>query len=488
MTVAVGSIANGLVWTLVSRGGSQIVQLIFSIMLARLLLPADFGTMGMLLVFSGFAQLFVDTGLTSALIHREKVEPIDLATVFWLQAAIGALLTGLLFVLAAPIATFFHNPQLQMLSRAMSCVFLLQVIGQVPGAMLRRELRFRYLSLVSVSSALVSGSLSIGLAALGYGPWAILWQVLLSTAISSLLQAWGYSWRPALTFSRQSARELGGYGGYLLGHSTLNYWLRNGDNLLIGRYLGAADLGLYTRAYSLMLLPLNNISATFGQVLFPSLARMQADPERFRSVYLRALRLIAFASFPIMAGLALLSRQAILILYGSRWIGVVPIFAVLACVGMLQSIVFPVGWVYTSLGRTKDQFILSVFLAAAFVPAMWLGIIYGIFGVTIGYAIWTLLSAVANIYFAGRLTGITLAHTVNLLWKIIAATAIMAVAVFMVNRLIVDRVSLFASGALGAVLGASVYAGMCRLLGEDAFRDCVAMVGARSRQHRVMPA
>ncbi len=460
------SVRGGLLWSLSSRVGSQALQLAFSIALARILSPAEFGTIGMLLVFSGFAQLIADSGLTSALIHKQDLREVDQSTVFWLQMAAAVALTAIFFATGGALAEFFRDPQLKELSRAMSLVFTIQALGLVHGAMLRRQFRFRFLGFASIAASAVSGVIAVALAILGFGVWALLWQILSYTAVTTVLMWAGLRWMPKFRFSGEAASELGRYGLYLLGHTALNYWLRNGANLIVGRYLGSVDLGIYSRANSLMLLPINNISAVFGQVMFPALARTQDDKREFQALYIKALRLIAFASFPLMAEVGLLSREVVTILFGDRWLPMVPILQILSVVGMFQSIISPVGWIFSALGRTKDQFLLSIFLVVAFAVAMGIGIEGGLLGVTLAYAAWTLLSGLMNIFLSCRVLEMAVYRIFEAVAKITAATAFTAAVAFAVDSTLGAQTAMVAKVLMSTATGALAYLAACWVLRE----------------------
>jgi O-antigen/teichoic acid export membrane protein len=474
-----GNIRGGLLWTLMSRFGAQGLQLVFGIALARILGPREFGLVGMLLVFSGFAQLLSDTGLGTALIYKEDLDEDDKSTVFWIQIVASAALSAAFFLLSGFMATFFKAPELATIAKVVSPVFLLQALGQVQSSLLRRAFQFRLLSMATFVSTVLSGAVAITFAVLGLGVWALVSQMLALPAVMSAICWWGCEWKPKAVFSKRSARHLGSYGAYLLGHNCINYWLRNGDNLIIGRFLGTIDLGLYTRAYSLMLLPISNVSTVFGQVMFPALARAQGDPAQFARLYLRALRLIAFMTFPVMAGVALLSRQIVLILFGSKWGAMIPILQILSIVGLVQSIIFPVGWVYTALGKTKEQFFLSVFLIFAFILAMAIGIRGGVLGVTIWYAVWAALASALNLIVIDRFLTIEIQQTFIELARISLVTVMMSGAVWTMNEAVIGRLPLMASALLDAVVGAGVYLLGCIVVKEPVLQEALSFVRRR---------
>ncbi|MDE2181436.1 MAG: MOP flippase family protein [Alphaproteobacteria bacterium] len=470
-------VLRGLSWSFLSRFGSQVSQLVIGIILARMLSPNEFGIIGMLLVFTGFAQTFVDGGLGSALIYHRDIGEVHRSSVFWLQLGAGIILFWALFFAAPLVADFYAEPVLAPLSRLVAAVFILQALTLTQNALLSREFRFKTLGISSLAATLGSGVIAVVMAHLGLGVWALAWQPVLSAAIQALV-LWRLSpWRPHLTFDRKSAAELGRYGLYLAGHNTLNYWQRNGDNLLIGKILGAHPLGIYARAYSLMLLPLTNIGAVFGQVMFPALSQLQADIPRFRQHYLSATQAIAFFAFPLMAGVAILSRPLILLLLGPKWIEVVPVLQILSLVGLFQSIIFPVGWVYTALGRTRDQFHLSLFLCFAFAATMVAGIRFGLLGVTYAYATWSALSGYLNLRLVSRYMESSIVTILLSVASLAGLSALMAVALWGFDHLVAWNWPLIVRLLVDGIVGVGFYGAACTATDNETFASICRIAG-----------
>jgi len=469
------NVLRGLSWSFASRLGSQFFQLAFSIALARLLSPREFGLIGMLLVFTGFAQALADGGLCSALIYRQDVSEVHRSTAFWIQTGAGALLSVLFFLSAPFIAAFYNAPALDPLSRLLSFTFIIQALGLVHNALLMKEFRFKALACVTVSATMISGGAAIIMALNGYGVWALAWQGLVSTAATTLLLWIVSPWRPHAIFRRNVAAELGRYGIYLLGHTSLNYWMRNGANLLIGKSIGAHALGIFARSYTLMLLPLNNISSVLGQVMFPALARVQNDIPRFRQHYLTATRMIALVTFPLMIGIAVLSEPLILFLLGKRWAEVVPILRILSLVGMFQSIIVPVGWVFTALGKTREQFRLSILLGILFVIAMAAGVRFGLLGVTYAYAGWTLISGWLNLRLIGNYIELPAPAVVTAVLPITLIAGAMGFAVGMIDAGPAHAWSFIARLLAGFLAGLGSYAALCLALRNETFEEVIRL-------------
>jgi O-antigen/teichoic acid export membrane protein len=478
-------VLHGMSWNFTSRLGSQFFQLAFSIVLARLLSPKEFGVVGMLLVFTGFAQALADGGLSSALIYRQNSTEAHRSTVFWMQTAAGAALSLLFYFGAPAIAAFYGLPILKPLSHLVACTFIIQALGLVHNALLMKEFRFKAVAAATLGSTAISGIIAILLARQGYGVWALAWQGLIATTVLTMLLWLLSGWRPHAIFDRAAAKDLGGYGIYLLGYGSLNYWLRNGTNLLIGKAIGAHGLGIFSRAYTLMLLPLNNVSAVFGQVMFPALSQVQNDIPRFRRHYMMATRLIALITFPLMTGIAALSEPLILLLLGPKWAEVIPILQILSFVGLFQSIIHPAGAVYTALGKTKSLFHMTLVLVVAFVIVMVPALRFGILGMTYAYSAWTVLAGLLNLWLVGR-------YMQSSAWAILASVAQLAMIAGVMGALVyaldtgpAHAWPLAVRLLAGFFAGAGSYTALCLVLRNEAFADLMKLVSDRLGLGRV---
>lgn len=462
-------IVHGVSWSFVSRASSQLLQLAFSIALARLLGPSDFGIIAMIVVFTGFSQALADCGLNAALIHHQRLTEGHRSTVFWIQLTVG-LAFSLLFLAASPlVAHFYSDPRLEPLVQLVSPIMTIQSIGYSHYALLRKDFQFRALAFISMAAAGLSGIAAVTLAFAGYGVWALVWQALIAAGTTTGLLWIQSDWRPRFIFDTRAGAELGRYGIYLLADESLNYWTRNGDNLLIGKFLGAHALGVYSLAYKLMLLPLNNIAAMMGEVLFPTLAQLQDDIPKFRRSYLAATRAIALVSFPLMAGLAVLCEPLIIVFLGEKWADVIPVLRVLSFVGLFQSTVFPTGWIFTALGQTKVQFRVTLAVSAMFVAAILLGLQYGLLGVAYAYAIWALVTGLVWLQISGRYIGLTAGDILFAVARVALMAGTMGLIVFAIDSGLSSTHAQAQRLFIGVLGGISSYLSLCWLTGDPTF-------------------
>jgi PST family polysaccharide transporter len=329
---------------------------------------------GMIFVFTNFAELFSELGLGAALVQRKTIEERHLSSIFWLNIGAGLFLTILTIILSPYLSIFYKVPELEPLAMLISFNFLISSFGIVQRSLLTRRMDFYSVLIISITVNTLSGVLGISLACFGFGVWSLAWQFLSSSVITTVLLWLLSPWKPKLIFNKNAIRELLPFSKNLLGFSVFNYWIRNVDNLLIGKYLDANALGIYSRAYNIMLLPFNQITRTIGQVMFSSLSKIQDDKEAVKKIYLRSIRAIALISFPLMMGLFVTADHFILTILGPQWGDVVPVLMILCYVGMVQSITITTGWLFTSQGRTDLQFrwaCLSGFLVIlSFIPGI----------------------------------------------------------------------------------------------------------------------
>jgi PST family polysaccharide transporter len=301
----------------------------------------------------------------------------------------------------------------------------------VQSALLQREMRFREWSLIQIFSNFIAGVSALIAAFAGLGVWSLVIQALIASVTKLSLTSAAARFFPKLALNRTACRELVQLSGYIFGFDVINYWSRSIDRLLIGRIVGATALGLYSRAYSLMLLPLTQVSQVFGRVMLPALSEIQEDKERVKRVYLEAITFIALLTFPMMASGFVLSAHLILGLLGEPWRQSIPLFRIFCAVGMIQSIGTTVGWIYLSQGKTKLYFQVGSVFSILNLFAISIGIQSGIRGVAWAYLVFNLLVIYPAWTIPARLIGLTFFEIIASLAPISCASILMGVIIYM---------------------------------------------------------
>ena len=449
---------HGIGWSGAQQALQQLLRFVITILLIRLLTPEDFGQIGMIMVFAGIAQLFSELGLGAAVVQRKELRPEHLDSVFWANIVAGAALTGLFAALAGPIADFYGLPQLRVLALVISLNFFIGSFRVVQYSLLLRSMDFRRLALVETAAVLLSGGLAVGLALAGYGIWSLVGQLLaLSFSTAVLLWLTG-DWRPSFSFRFRALRELFAFSLNLLGFSLFDYTVTSSSHLLIGKFIGAPALGIYSRADQLMLLPVTQVANVISRVMFPALSAIQDQVERIKQIYLRAIRTISLLTFPLMLGLLVTARPFVLVVLGEQWREVIPLLQVFCLAGVTRSVGTTVGWIYTSRGRTDIMMRWGLIAGAVRLIAVIVGLRWGIFGVAVAWvASGYLILWYPSWAIAGRLINLSFSEMVrNLAGNFFCALG-MAVTVFLIGRAVPDAWPLWQLLAVQVSAGAVIY-------------------------------
>jgi O-antigen/teichoic acid export membrane protein len=456
-----GRVLRGVAWKGASRLLLELSKLAVAVVLARLLAPKDYGVAGMVLVFAGIVPIFSGLALGSALVQRRELTDADRSTAFWTGIGLGVLFGGAFVGLAGPVARFYGQPEVRPLFMALSVSFVLTALGMTHGQLLVRDLDYRRLELRTMAGTLCGAVVGISAAALGYGPWAIVVQQLAATGAASLMLWLMSPWRPGLTYSLASLKNLARFGGNVSGTMVLSELNTNTDNLLVGRFLGASALGTYAVAYNVMLVPFSRFTSPLQEVLYAAFSRVQEDTERVLSVWLRVNRLLAAAAMPALAGLVVTAPDLVHVVLGDRWRGAVPVVRVLAWVGLLQAVQGLNASVLQARDRTGWQFRFALGSFAVNLGAFVLGLRWGIVGVAVCFAVSSTLVQPVYALLAARSVDSSLGVFVRNLAGVAQATALMLAAAFAVQE------------ALGGLPAASRLA-LVALAGTAVYVPCLA--------------
>jgi len=471
---------SGVSWNLVARLGQQLAQFIISIILAHLLMPNDFGIVAMAMVLVNFARLFSEQGFSSALIQSQNLRPAHLHSIFWLNVALGAVLTALFFG-AAPLAAKLYNlPKLSLLVRVLAFDFIISAFAIVPRALLQKQLAFKKMAILEIAATTASGAVAIILACRGFGIWSLIFNSL-GLSLFTVGLVWRLTnWRPRLICEIQALRELLSFSLNVIGFNTINFWARNVDNLLIGRLLGPAHLGIYARAYGLMLLPISQISSVLGRVMFPVLSTIQEEPQRIKKIYLEAMGTISLVASPLMLGLLVTARPFVMTIYGVRWIEMVPLLQILSVVGLLQALMNPTGWIYMSCGRTDRMFKMGLLSCTGLILAIALGVWIGTTkAVAISYAVANVALFYPVIMIPGKLIKMKFQELLKEVAGPILSSAIMAAALLSLKPVLIpdspDWVVLLAQ----VLFGAALYGALLQLFHVRAYHKARGLLAER---------
>lgn len=396
---------RGMFWSLAENFGLQAVQLVVSIVLARLLLPEQFGLIGMLALFMALAQSLLDSGFGSALIQKKEVTRVDACSVFYFNLLVGLLLTALLWAAAPLVSRFFGEPVLTPLTRALSLNLFINAFALVPTALLTRRMDFKALLKVSFFAVGISGGVAIGLALRGFGVWSLAVQAVLAALLNAVLLWLVSRWRPSLLFSRISLATMFSFGSRMLLSGLLDTFFRNIYQPLIGRLYSAADVGYYVRAQTLQASAIQPAGSALGRVLFPALSPFQDDRARMRYAVRKAMTTAAFFHFPLMIGLIAVADALLRLLLTDRWAPSIPYFQLFCVIGLLYPLHLINLTVLTATGRSDLFLRLELIKKVLVLLAIAITHRWGITALLCGQIATSLLAYGLNSYYSGPLIG-----------------------------------------------------------------------------------
>jgi O-antigen/teichoic acid export membrane protein len=396
------TISSGAV-TVSAQGAKFLLNLASTMILARLLMPRDFGLVAMVMTVTSFLRVFKDAGLSVATVQRERITHAQVSNLFWINVAVSAVSTLVLAASAPIIAQFYGNPHLIPITLFLSVTFLISGSTVQHQALLKRQMRFKALAMIEIGSMAVGVLVGVAMALLGYKYWSLVGSSL-STEVAGLILTWSVSrWRPQLPTRHSGIGPLVSFGAHRTAGDFILSLARGSDNLLIGRFYGAASVGLYSRASALLIWPLQQFLNPINVVFIPVLSRLQSQPEHYRSTFLRLYEAIALTGFAFAGLFLALARPLTLVLLGPKWGQAAAIFGGFTVAALCLPLGNASAWLFTSQGRGREMFVTQLANSCAIVLSFLVGLPFGPVGVAIAFSFSNLLVRIPLYYFsAGR--------------------------------------------------------------------------------------
>jgi PST family polysaccharide transporter len=450
-------VTHAVSWLAVAQVAQRATTVVVTVILARRLLPADFGLIALTLLSVNFISYFQDMGLSAALVQRPDLEKDHLNTAFWINVG-GGLILGLLGVALSPlISALFRESRLTMPLIVMMITLPINGLGWASHSLLQRRLAFRPIAIIEWASVFLSGVTAITLALVGIGVWALVAQNIVSAVVFSCGRLIVAGWLPGFSFSKQRFRELFSFSSGALGFFLVNHAMRNMDKAIIGSVLGTTALGFYSIAYNLIIMPGMTICGLVGRVMFPALSSVQTDMARFRRAYLRMARTVAFATFPLIIGLGATARIFIPTIYSDRWSPSIPILEILIIIGFFEAIAIwgAAAW---ALGNTRMSVLCAIISLVTMTIAFSIGIHWGLSGVAWAYVFVTPIVFLLPHFWTNRLMGLRFETLMEAIAPPLLAAAVMgAIICFMVSDGVRVFTSNWANLAAYVCLGVVIY-------------------------------
>jgi PST family polysaccharide transporter len=423
---------------LCAQGANFVLRLGSLMVLARLLGPRDFGLVGMVTAFTGVLTLFRDFGLSAAAIQRADVTEAQLSTLFWINVFVGILL-GLLAIAGAPaISAFYHEPRLFMVTVVLAAGFLFNAAGVQHSALLQRHMRFTALAVINTVSLIVGTVIAIGGAKAGYGYWALVVMTITVPLVSTIGFWLTAGWIPGLPQRRAGIRSMMRFGGTVTLNALVSYVATNSEKVLLGRFWGVDALGIYGRAYQLINIPTDNLNSAAGEVAFSALSRLQGEPLRLKSYFLKGYSVLLAMTLPITIACALFANEMIFVILGPKWAAAVDIFRLLAPTILVFALINPLFWLLCSLGLVGRSLKMGLIIAPVMIGSYLIGLPHGPKGVAFAYSTVMMLLVIPIIAWSVNGTVISLREILLAVSRPLASSIVAGALAFEV-RLVYGR-------------------------------------------------
>lgn len=447
---------KGVLWSSIDKAGVKAMSFIVSIVIARILSPSDYGIIGMILVFIAIANIFIDSGMSQALVQRKNRTSADMSTAFYFNIAVAVICYLVLFFSAPLISNFYEVALLVPILRILGLNIIISAFATVQRANLLAKLDFRTIAIVHIGGVSVSGAVGIWMAYAGYGVWALVGQQMASTFASTLIFWILGKWHPNAGFSQESFKGLWKFGSKLLATGLVSTIMREIYSVAIGKAYRSAELGYYTRAIQTSDMVAITTNDIINAVTFPILSSLQDDRSRMVDVYSRMLGMTAFCIFPIMTGLAVVASPFISVLLTDKWLPVVPLLQWLCFARMFTPISALNMNILNAMGRSDLFMKLDFSKLPLTIVTMIITIPLGVKAIVIGNFINTFICYFINAYLPGKMFNFGVKAQFKIFWKIAIATSIMALSVWLSMFLFKSTILKLAIGILTGILSYTV--------------------------------
>lgn len=419
-----------MLWTGLDRLGTCVIQFVIEILIARVLLPSDYGLIGMLAIFMIIAQTFIDSGFLNALIQKKDRNLNDYSTVFYFSIIVASVIYLILYFSAPFIADFYHQPVLCKVARVYLLTLIINSFSITQTAKLTIDLNFKVQAITSILSIIISGSIGIYLAYNGFGVWALVWQGITAAFVRTITIWIASRWKPLLVFSKESFDRLFSFGSKLLASSLINNVYNKISTLIIGKAFHATELGFFTRAQQFCQLPTQTITNIVIKVNYPILAELQDNDEKLVESYKILLRTPIFILYPLLFGMSVLATPMIQVILGEIWVPAANLIPIL-CFGCLWD---PLSSINLNLLYVKGQTNLVLKLEFIKKPIaftlLFCSIPFGLNGICCAIALYNFIAFAFNCYYTGKILDFGFFKQVKAILPIFIYSIIMSILVY----------------------------------------------------------
>lgn len=457
-------------WAFLQKIGTSGFQLIVSIVLARLLMPSDFGLIGMLAVFISLSETLVQAGFSQALIQKKDADEEDFSSVFFINLVVSLSIYFILFLLAPYIASFYDQPQLTKLTRVLSLIFVINAFSYVQETRLKKSMEFKKLMTIYLPSTFISGIISIIMAYSGFGVWALVAQRLINQSLFAV-QLWVRTkWKPLFIFNIEKSKELFSFGSRLMLSGVIHTITDSLYQISIGKYYNAQMLGYYENANKLTQTATNTISSVLNSVAFPAFATIQDDNERLKIGYKKVMQQVLFWLAPVLVLAAVVAEPLFLMVFGEKWLMAVPYFQVLCIAQVFSPLTSYNLNIITIKGRSDLYLKIEIIKKSFLIVGVLVCIPFGIMALVIFRLIYSITVFFINSSYSGKFIGYSTFNQIKDILPIIILSALMGGVVFMSKTLLLN-LSDFYFLLISAVIGFVTFYGISIIIKMEPYLD-----------------
>ena len=475
------TVISSLVWKFLERLGTQGIQFVVSIILARLLLPSDYGIITMIMVFTAIANSFIQSGFSTSLIQKKNSDELDFSSVLYTSFVIAIICYLILYFTSPLIADFYQMPQIKVILRVLALTLFFGAFNSVQNAKLSKDMKFKTLFFSSLGAIIVSGTTGITMAYLGFGAWALVGQQLANIIASTIILWFTSGWRPKIIFSLTRVKGLFSYGWKIMCSSLIDTFYQNLYNLVIGKFYNSATLGNYNKGEQFPKLIAVNIDGAIGSVMLPAYAREQERKDKVKKMVRRAIVTSSLILFPLMLGLAAIAEPLVKILLTDKWLGCVPFMQILCVIYALYPINTANLQAIKALGKSDYFLKLEIIKKILGITVLIITVPHGVYTMAIGQIIVTIISTMINAFPNRKLLNYNYFEQVKDILPNLLIAILMFIVVYPIKYLIDNTILLL---TIQIIVGAIIYIALMNIFKVEAFNYLFDIIEKRFKKNK----
>lgn len=466
MAFSRGTIVKSFLWKLFERLSVQLIHFVITVVLARLLLPSEYGIVALIAIFITLCDVIIDGGLNTALIQKKNADNIDFSTIFFFSVGIAVLLYGIMFACAPAIAHFYKQPELVPVIRVLSLSLPFYAFNSIQRAYVSKNMLFQRLFYSSLGAVVLSGAIGVFMAYNGYGVWALVGQNVSGQFFTTLIMWFTIKWRPVRQFSLERFKGLFNYGWKILGANFITSLFLNIRKLVIGKFFTPASLAYYEKGDQLPALVMNNIFSSVQAILFPTFSDSQDDRPHVKSMMRRSTKLSCFFIYPLMVGMIVAAKPLVVFLFTEKWIDAVPFIQILCVANFFRPITISNWEAIKALGYSGITLKLEIAKKIIDITILVITAFFGVYAIAWGCVLFNLICVFINIAPNKKLLNYGIGEQIKDALPTLIIAILMGGGIYWIQFMPLSNWLILLSQFL---LGAAFYLCLCALLHEESY-------------------